>query len=132
MEHTGTPADKRKEENGGGVSGLVSVLQGEVEMRARMHLHLSERLNNEVVKSLSLFANEAWQTARDIRAKVSKMADEMRGHHEQIPKLSARAASKAPRSTQQRLDEEKRKLIELQRQWQNEIAGMVSDYEAAD
>ncbi|KAJ2120458.1 hypothetical protein IW147_005071 [Coemansia sp. RSA 720] len=126
-------AGGQTEENGGGVSGLVSVLQGEVEMRARMHLHLSERLNNEVVKSLSLFANnEAWKTAREIRAKVSKMADEMRGHHEQIPKLSARAASKAPRSTQQRLDEEKRKLIDLQRQWQNEIAGLVSDFEAAD
>ncbi|KAJ2503136.1 hypothetical protein GGH96_000579 [Coemansia sp. RSA 1972] len=129
--HAGGQTDAR-EENGGGVPGLVSVLQGEVEMRARMHLHLSERLNNEVVKSLSLFTNEAWHAARDIRAKVSKLADEMRGHHEQIPKLSARAASKAPRSTQQRLDEEKRKLIELQRQWQNEIAGMVSDFEAAD
>ncbi|KAJ2796622.1 hypothetical protein H4R20_005470, partial [Coemansia guatemalensis] len=61
------------------------------------------------------------------------MAEEMRAHHELIPRLSARTASKPTRSNQsQRLEEEKRKLFELQQRWQTEIAGLVDDFESAD
>ncbi|KAJ2312894.1 hypothetical protein IWW54_001818, partial [Coemansia sp. RSA 2705] len=116
-------------------SGLVPMLQGEVEMRARMHLHLAERINNEVVRPLeSFFRAEAWKAALGIRNRVHGMAEEMRNHHEQIPKLSARVASKAARSTQlqQRLEDEKHKLFGLQQLWQTDIAGLVDDFEAAD
>ncbi|KAJ2345330.1 hypothetical protein GGF43_005248, partial [Coemansia sp. RSA 2618] len=124
------------EPNAGDVSGLVPILHGELEMRARMHVHLSERITNEVVQPLRLFTrHETWLTALEIRNKVQQMADEMRGHHEQIPKLSARATSKTPRTASQlheRLEDEKRKLFGLQQLWQTEVFGLVSDFEAAD
>ncbi|PIA14270.1 hypothetical protein COEREDRAFT_10625 [Coemansia reversa NRRL 1564] len=113
---------------------LVPLLQGEAEAQARMHLHLSERINNEVVRTLERFSStDAWKVAREIEQTVQQMAEEMRRHHEQIPKHSVRTASKSTRSTQAlRLEEEKRKLFELQQRWQTEISGLVDDFESAD
>ncbi|KAJ2800508.1 hypothetical protein H4R21_003147, partial [Coemansia helicoidea] len=57
----------------------------------------------------------------------------MRSCHDQIPKLSVRAAAKAPRASQQeRLDAEKRRLLVLQQEWQLEIAGLVAEFESVD
>ncbi|KAJ2450161.1 hypothetical protein EV183_004475 [Coemansia sp. RSA 2336] len=117
------------------MSELIPILQNEVEARARLHLHLAERINNEVVRPLeAFFGSKAWSKALEIRQRVSEMAEEMRAYHEQIPKLSARVAAKAQRPVQlqQRLEDEKQKLFELQQKWQTDIAGMVGDFEAAD
>ncbi|KAJ2852372.1 hypothetical protein IWW36_000259 [Coemansia brasiliensis] len=117
------------------MSELMPILQNEVEARARMHLHLAERINNEVVRPLeAFFGSKAWTKALEVQRRVSEMAEEMRSYHEQIPRLSARAAAKAQRSMQlqQRLEDEKRKLFELQQSWQTDIASMVGDFEAAD
>ncbi|KAJ2082873.1 hypothetical protein H4R24_001265 [Coemansia sp. RSA 988] len=113
---------------------LVPLLLGEAEAQARMHLHLSERINNEVVRTLEAFGStDAWKIARDIEQTVQQMAEEMRAHHELIPRLSARTVSKSTRSNQsQRFEDEKRKLFELQQRWQTEIAGLVDDFESAD
>ncbi|KAJ1740872.1 hypothetical protein LPJ79_003907 [Coemansia sp. RSA 1821] len=117
------------------MSELVPILQNEVEAQARLHLHLAERINNEVVRPLeAFFGSKAWTKALEIQRRVSEMAEEMRTYHEQIPKLSARVAAKAqrPMQLQQRLEDEKQKLFELQQSWQTDIAGMVGDFEAAD
>ncbi|KAJ2001898.1 hypothetical protein GGI04_003562 [Coemansia thaxteri] len=117
-------------------AGLLPALQKEVDGLVRMHLHLSERINNEVVRPLQAFmGTDAWSIAQSIELKVRQMAGEMTQHHEQIPKLSARTVAKSAKASQQakqRLDEETRALIELQKQWQKTIAGLVGDFETAD
>ncbi|KAJ2060361.1 hypothetical protein GGI17_003810 [Coemansia sp. S146] len=118
------------------VSGLVPALQKEVDALVRMHLHLSERINNEIVRPLQTFINtDAWSVAHTIEAKIRQMASEMRQHHEQIPKLSTRTVSKSARASQQaqqKLDNERSALVTLQQEWQKRIAGLVDDFETAD
>ncbi|KAJ2783059.1 hypothetical protein GGI15_002713 [Coemansia interrupta] len=118
------------------IDGLLAALQKEVEGQMRMHLHLGERINNEVVRPLSSFmTKDAWLVAKDIEAKVRHLATTMRSHHEQIPKLSARTVSKSAKTSQQakqKLDDESRALVQLQQRWQAEIAAMVDDFETAD
>ncbi|KAJ1720899.1 hypothetical protein LPJ53_004522 [Coemansia erecta] len=118
------------------IDGLTAALHKEVEGQMRMHLHLGERINNEVVRPLESFmAKDAWRVAKDIEAKVRQIAAAMRSHHEQIPKLSARTVSKSAKTSQQakqKLEEESRSLLQLQQRWQAEIAGLVDDFETAD
>ncbi|KAJ1731103.1 hypothetical protein LPJ61_002696 [Coemansia biformis] len=99
-----------------------------------MHLHLAERISTQVVEPLEAFSrSDVWRSARAASKRVQQLASEMRNHHEQIPKLSARTASKASRSSQQaRLDAEKRQLLELQQEWQAEIADLVGEFESVD
>ncbi|KAI8322089.1 hypothetical protein GQ54DRAFT_163444 [Martensiomyces pterosporus] len=118
------------------IEGLAPALDKEVDDLVRMHLHLAERINNEVVHPLQTFlANDAWKVAKQIEGKIYTMADEMSGHHEMIPKLSARTISKSAKASQQaaqKLEEEKRSLMLLQQRWQNEIFSLVDDFETAD
>ncbi|KAJ1921600.1 hypothetical protein GGI09_003895 [Coemansia sp. S100] len=118
------------------VVGLVPSLQKEVDTLVRMHLHLSVRINNEIVRPLQAFINnDTWSVAHSIEAKVRQMASEMKQHHEQIPKLSTRTVSKSARASQQakqKLDDERSALVALQQEWQNRIAGLVDDFETAD
>ncbi|KAJ2698073.1 Suppressor of Profilin deletion [Coemansia sp. IMI 209128] len=116
--------------------GLVPGLQREVDSLVRMHLHLSERINNEIVRPLQAFiSTDAWSVAHSVEAKVRQMANEMKHHHEQIPKLSTRTVSKSARASQQakqKLDDERSALVALQHEWQKRIAGLVDDFEVAD
>ncbi|KAJ2334340.1 Suppressor of Profilin deletion, partial [Coemansia sp. RSA 2681] len=118
------------------VSGLVPALQKEVDALVRLHLHLSERINSEIVRPLQAFINtDAWSVAHSIEVKVRQMASEMKHHHEQIPKLSTRTVSKSARASQQakqKLEDERSALMALQQEWQKRIAGLVDDFEAAD
>ncbi|KAJ2238452.1 hypothetical protein H4R99_000046 [Coemansia sp. RSA 1722] len=140
--------------HGGGGTGLVAsltskrnnsndelrdqaqALQKEVEAELRMHLHLGQRINNEVIGSLDNFMNKsAWLVAKEIEAKIRQMATTMRNHHELIPKLSARTVSKSAKTSQQakqKLEEESRALVQLQLRWHKDIAQMVSNFESAD
>ncbi|KAJ2910153.1 Suppressor of Profilin deletion, partial [Coemansia aciculifera] len=118
------------------VTGLVLALQKEVDALVRMHLHLSERINNEIVRPLQAFIDTgAWSVAQSIEAKVRQMAGDMKQHHEQIPKLSTRTVSKSARASQQakqKLEDERSALMTLQQEWQKRIAGLVGDFETAD
>ncbi|KAJ1670077.1 Suppressor of Profilin deletion, partial [Coemansia sp. RSA 25] len=118
------------------VSGLVPALQKEVDALVRLHLHLSERINSEIVRPLQAFINtDAWSVAHSIEVKVRQMASEMKHHHEQIPKLSTRTVSKSARASQQakqKLEDERSALMALQQEWQKRIAGLVDDFETAD
>ncbi|KAJ1965860.1 hypothetical protein GGI12_000489 [Dipsacomyces acuminosporus] len=70
------------------IKGLSPALSKEVDDLVRMHLHLSERINNEVVHPLQTFLdNDAWKVAKDIEYKIRRWASEMQGHHEMIPKV---------------------------------------------
>ncbi|KAJ1936579.1 hypothetical protein EC988_008156, partial [Linderina pennispora] len=108
----------------------------EVDDLVRMHLHLAERINNEVVRPLHVFLNtDAWKVALEIEGKIRTMASEMQSHHESIPKLSARTVSKSAKTSQQaaqKLEDEKRSLMQLQEQWQSTISTLVEDFETAD
>ncbi|KAJ2870554.1 hypothetical protein FB639_004606, partial [Coemansia asiatica] len=117
-------------------SDLTQALQKEVEAQVRTHLHLGERINNEVVRSLENFMNKsAWLVAKEIEAKIRQMATAMRNHHELISKLSARTVSKSAKASQQakqKLEEESRALVQMQLRWHKDIAGMVDKFESAD
>ncbi|KAJ2745143.1 hypothetical protein GGI20_002405 [Coemansia sp. BCRC 34301] len=117
-------------------AGLVPALQREVDALVRLHLHLSERINNEIVRPLQAFINtDAWSVAQTIEAKVRQMAGEMKQHHEQIPRLSTRTVSKSARASQQakqKLEDERKALMALQQEWQKRIASLVDDFESAD
>ncbi|KAJ2489297.1 hypothetical protein IWW37_004084 [Coemansia sp. RSA 2050] len=117
-------------------AGLVPGLQKEVDALIRMHLHLSERINNEIVRPLQAFiSTDTWSVASSVEAKVRQMAGEMKHRHEQIPKLSTRTVSKSARASQQakqKLDDERSTLMALQQEWQKRIAGLVDSFEVAD
>ncbi|ORX70913.1 hypothetical protein DL89DRAFT_143129 [Linderina pennispora] len=121
---------------GSEIAGLGPALQREVDDLVRMHLHLAERINNEVVRPLHVFLNtDAWKVALEIEGKIRTMASEMQSHHESIPKLSARTVSKSAKTSQQaaqKLEDEKRSLMQLQDQWQSTISTLVEDFETAD
>ncbi|KAJ2162982.1 hypothetical protein GGF46_000168 [Coemansia sp. RSA 552] len=113
-------------------ANAVAALQGEVDAQARLHLHLAERINNEVVRPLEAFRDaDAWRMAQETLHRVQGMAEEMRTHREHIPRLSTRASSRSQHANE-RLENEKRKLFGLQQLWQTEIASLVANFEAAD
>ncbi|KAJ2716072.1 hypothetical protein H4R19_000852 [Coemansia spiralis] len=130
----GVPGAKGPAGAAGDLAHVVSALQNEAAAAARLHLHLAERINTQMVEPLEAFAQgDVWRAARDASQRVHQLASDMRSCHEQIPKLSARAAAKAPRASQQeRLDAEKRRLLELQQAWQTEIAALVGEFESVD
>ncbi|KAJ1824677.1 hypothetical protein LPJ56_002805, partial [Coemansia sp. RSA 2599] len=132
----GVSSALRKQQSSEEFSDQTQALQKEVEAQVRMHLHLGERINNEIVRSLDNFMNKsAWLVAKDIEAKIRQMATAMRSHHESIPKLSARTVSKSAKASQQakqKLEEESRALVQLQLRWHKDIAAMVDNFESAD
>ncbi|KAJ1992902.1 hypothetical protein GGI26_002943 [Coemansia sp. RSA 1358] len=115
---------------------LFPQLQKEVGRLVRMHLHLSERINNEVVRPLHTFTTkDAWKVAHDIQLRLQQMSSAMHAHHEKIPKLSSRTVAKSAKASQQakaKLEEEKQALMALQNEWQSEVAGLVAQFEVAD